>query len=66
MPTTYKTYSLDAERVESLKKVMEQNSIKYRSDADAVYKAIDKYILDLKLRAFPNINNNFKISEESI
>lgn len=46
----YKTYSLDTSRVEDLKKILTDNDIKYRSDADAIYRAIDKYILDFKLK----------------
>lgn len=48
--SSYKTYSLDTSRVEDLKKILTDNDIKYRSDADAIYRAIDKYILDFKLK----------------
>ena len=63
MVTAYKTYSLDKKRVENLKKTMDQNGINYRSDADAIYKAIDKYITDFKLRS-GSINNPIKTIEE--
>ena len=63
MVTAYKTYSLDKKRVENLKKTMDQNGINYRSDADAIYKAIDKYITDFKLRS-GSINNPIKSIEE--
>ena len=63
MVTAYKTYSLDKKRVENLKKTMDQNGISYRSDADAIYKAIDKYITDFKLRS-GSINNPIKTIEE--
>ena len=46
-----KTYSLDKKRVEKLKRTMEDNRITYRGDADAIHKAIDKYITDFKLKA---------------
>lgn len=44
-----KTYSLDKGRVENLKLVMKEYGITFRGDADAIHKAIDKYIIDLKL-----------------
>jgi len=47
--TAYKTYSLDKNRVDSLKQVMSLYEISYRGDADAIHKAIDKYIVDFKL-----------------
>lgn len=46
-----KTFSLDKNRVENLKTVMNDYGISYRGDADAIHKAIDKYIIDLKLSA---------------
>lgn len=56
-----KTYSLDKKRVENLKKTMEDNEITYRGDADAIHKAIDKYITDFKLKAStPYPSNNIK------
>ncbi|HUW89128.1 MAG TPA: hypothetical protein VMV43_01265 [Candidatus Nanopelagicaceae bacterium] len=66
MSAEYKTYSLDINRVENLKKIMIQNGINYRSDADAIYKAIDKYITDFKLRSGANNNPIKNIPEESL
>ena len=51
MPSEYKTYSLNIASVETLKEIMKQNGINHRSDADAIHKAIDKYITDFKLKA---------------
>lgn len=48
-PTEYRSLSLDASRIENLKNTLEEHGIGFRSDADAIYKAIDKYIFDLKL-----------------
>lgn len=56
MPSEYKTYSLNIANVESLKETMRKNDINFRGDADAIHKAIDKYITDFKLRS--NSNNN--------
>ena len=54
-----KTYSLNKNTVENLKKVMNEYGISYRGDADAIHKAIDKYIIDLKLNAStPYPHNN--------
>lgn len=53
-----KTFSLDKNRVESLKSIMKEKEITYRGDADAIHKAIDKYIIDLKLS--PVQNQNYK------
>lgn len=47
--TEYKTYSLNERSVENLKKIMTKNQIAFSSDANAIHKAIDKYILDFKL-----------------
>ena len=49
MPSEYKTYSLNIASVESLKETMRKNDISFRGDADAIHKAIDKYITDFKL-----------------
>ena len=65
MAAQYKTYSLDKKRVENLKRTMVQNGISYRSDADAIYKAIDKYITDFKLRS-GSINNPINSITEEI
>lgn len=51
MPSEYKTYSLNVANVETLKNIMKNNEITYRGDADAIHKAIDKYITDFKLNA---------------
>lgn len=51
MPSEYKTYSLNIASVESLKDTMRKNDINFRGDADAIHKAIDKYITDFKLRS---------------
>jgi len=55
-----KTFSLDKNRVENLKKVMNDYGISYRGDADAIHKAIDKYIIDLKLSASKPYPHNKK------
>lgn len=55
MASQYKTYSLSVQTVENLKKTMEENTIRYRSAADAIHKAIDKYITDFKLKTTEGI-----------
>lgn len=55
-----KSFSLDKNRVENLKKVMNDYGISYRGDADAIHKAIDKYIIDLKLSASTPYPHNTK------
>lgn len=49
-PKKYKSMSINRKILESLKRTMEENEIVYRNESDAVHKAIDKYILDLKLK----------------
>ena len=65
MPSEYKTYSLNIANIESLKETMKKNDINFRGDADAIHKAIDKYITDFKLRS-GSINNPIKTIEGSL
>jgi hypothetical protein len=65
MPSEYKTYSLNVASVESLKETMRKNDINFRGDADAIHKAIDKYITDFRLRSGA-INNPIKPTTEGL
>lgn len=65
MSTQYKTYSLNIRSVENLKKTMKNNDISFRGDADAIHKAIDKYITDFRLKSNPHFNFKEKAKEGS-
>ena len=47
----YKSYSLNVNRVNSLKKVLEENGIFFASDANAINIAINKFITDFRLNS---------------
>ena len=47
----YKSYSLNVNRVNSLKNVLEENGIFFASDANAINIAINKFITDFRLNS---------------